>query len=137
MVSRFLLHDPSDMGIGGISGKRSSAVGVVPPLPGGVLHPGKPLCRCGPLQRFGPSLQKISQGSQDLCAFGPKTEVKIHHAEKTVLLFDVLRGWAEFDFGDVMGQGGRPCRQNCAAKDFQRRGCKNAFFKIYGKTIGC
>jgi hypothetical protein len=40
-----------------------------------------------------------------------KTAVKIHHAEKTLQLFDVLRGWAKFYFGGMIGRGGRPCRR--------------------------
>jgi hypothetical protein len=46
MVSGFLLHDPSDMGIGGVSGERKLSiggqdVGVALP-PGGVLRSGMP-----------------------------------------------------------------------------------------------
>jgi hypothetical protein len=62
--------------------------------------------------------------------------VKIHHAEKTLQLFDFLRGWAEFDFSGVVGRGGRPCCRKCVANNLQRRCCKDTFFKVYGKTIG-
>jgi hypothetical protein len=83
MVFRFLLHDPSDMGIGGVSGKRKLSSW------GGVLEGHcrcqeafctleRLLCRSGPLLRFGPSLQKISQRAQHLCAIGQKTVVEIH-----------------------------------------------------------
>jgi hypothetical protein len=61
--------------------------------------------------------------------------VKIHHAEKTLQLFDVLRGWAKLNFGGVTGCGSRPCCRNHVAKNFQRRHCKNEFLKIDGKTI--
>jgi hypothetical protein len=75
MVSRFLLHDPFDMGIGGISGqvmvgiwgmvlewdrRRQEAFCILERL----------LCRSGPPQRFGLSLQEISQGSQNLSVVG-------------------------------------------------------------------
>jgi hypothetical protein len=87
MVSRILLHDPSDMGIGGVCGK-----GKLSCL-GGVLERHcccqealsileSLLCRGDPLQCFGPSLQEISQRAQNLCAFGQKMAVKIYHAEK-------------------------------------------------------
>jgi hypothetical protein len=111
MISRFLLHDPSDMGIGGVSGKRKLRGW------GGVLEGHHCcqeafctleclLCRSGPLQRFDPFLQEISQRAQHLCAIGQKMAVEIHHAEKTLQLFDVLRWWAEFDFSGVVGRGG-------------------------------
>jgi hypothetical protein len=38
------------------------------------------------------AVQEISQRAQHLCAIGKKTAVKIHHAKKTLQLFDVLRG---------------------------------------------
>jgi hypothetical protein len=71
-----------------------------------------------------------------LCGVWQKTVVKIHRAEETLQLFDILRGWAKFNFGSVGGRGGRPCRRNLVAKNFQRTHCKNAFFKIDGETIG-
>jgi hypothetical protein len=42
---------------------------------------------------------------QHLCTVGKKTAVKIHHAEKTLQLFDVLRWWAKFNFGGVCAWG--------------------------------
>ncbi len=77
MVPRFLLHDTTDMSIGGISGKRKLS------LWGGMLegyHRSQEalcileslLCRGGPLQRFGQPLQEISQRAQHLCAIGQK-----------------------------------------------------------------
>jgi hypothetical protein len=97
MVSRFLLHDPSHMGIRGVSGKRTlSSSGRVLD---GHRHCQEAFCtleclpcRSGPLQRFGNSLQEISQRAQYLCAIWHKTAVKIYHAEKTLQLFDVLGG---------------------------------------------
>jgi hypothetical protein len=62
--------------------------------------------------------------------------VKIYYAKKMLQLFDILRGWAKFDFGGMIGRGGRSCRRNRVAKDFQRRKCKNTFVKINGETIG-
>ncbi len=94
------------------------------------------LCRDGPIQRLGPPSQEISQRTQHLCAIRQKKTVKIHHAEKTLQLFDVLRGWAKLNFGSVIGRGGRRCCRNRVAKNFQRGHCKNTFFKIDGETIG-
>ncbi len=33
---------------------------------------------------------------------GQKAVVKVYHAEKTLQLFDILRGWSVFDFGGVI-----------------------------------
>ncbi len=57
-----------------------------------------------------PPPQEISQRVQHLCAIEQKTVLKIHHAEKTLQLFDVLRGWVKLDDGGVTGPGGCPCR---------------------------
>jgi hypothetical protein len=138
MFSRFLLHDPSDMS-GSEKGKFSCW--------GGVLEWHRRfkeafcileslLCRDHLLQCFGPSLQEISPRAQNLCAFGQKMTVKIYHAKKMLQLFDILRGWAKFDFSGMISRGGRSCRRNRVAKDFQRRSCKNTFVKINGETIG-
>jgi hypothetical protein len=74
MVSRFLLHDPSDMSIGGVSGERKLSVGgrvlewhcrhqeAFPVLEG-------LLSKSGPV-RFCPSLQEISQRFQNLSTVG-------------------------------------------------------------------
>jgi hypothetical protein len=83
-VSRFLLHDPSDMdmSIGGIGGERKFSIW------GRVLewHRRRQEAFCilegllsgsGPLQRFGPSLQRISQRSQNLSTVGQKAAVKV------------------------------------------------------------
>ncbi len=94
------------------------------------------LCRGGPLLHFGPSLQETSQSSQNLCIVGQKAAVEVYHAKKSLKLFDILRGWAKPDFDDGIGQGGRSCRRNCVAKNLKRRSCNNAFFKVYGETIG-
>jgi hypothetical protein len=37
-------------------------------------------------------------------------------------LFDVLRGWAIFDFGGVISCGGRSCHRNRVSKNFERGG---------------
>jgi hypothetical protein len=63
-------------------------------------------CRGSPLQHLGPLSQEISQREQHLCTIGQKTVVKIHHAEKTLELFEVLRGWAKFNFGKLGSRGG-------------------------------
>jgi hypothetical protein len=73
---------------------------------------------------------------QHLYAIGLKTAVKIHHAEKTLQLFDVLRGEGRFHFGGVTGRGSRSCCRNRVAKNLQRGHSKNTFFEIDGETIG-
>jgi hypothetical protein len=35
-----------------------------------------------------------------------KAPVKVYHAKKTLQLFEILRGWAIFYFGSVIGRGG-------------------------------
>ncbi len=60
-----------------------------------------------------------------------RKQVKIHHAEKTLQLSDVLKG-----AGKVQFRRGCSCRRNCVTKNFQRGHCKNTFFKIDGETIG-
>jgi hypothetical protein len=42
------------------------------------------LSESSPLQRFGPSLQKISQRFQNLSTVGQKTAVKVYHAKRTL-----------------------------------------------------
>jgi hypothetical protein len=107
MISRFLLHDPSDMSIGGVSDERKLSIW------GRVLewHCRRQEAFCnlkcllsgsGPLQRFGPSLQEISQRFQNFSTVGQKAAAKVYHAEKTLQLFDNLRGWSVFDFGGVI-----------------------------------
>ncbi len=83
-----------------------------------------------------PPVQKqFNKRAQHLFAIGWKTAAKIHHAEKTLQLFDVLRGWAEFNFGGVISRGGRPCHRNRVAKNFQRRCCKVTCFKFMARSL--
>ncbi len=62
--------------------------------------------------------------------------VKVNHDKKTLQLFDVLRGWAVFNFGGMIGRGGRSCRQDLVSKNFKGGCCENTFFQVYGKAIG-
>jgi hypothetical protein len=62
--------------------------------------------------------------------------VKVYHAKKALQLFDVLRGWAIFDFGGVISHGGRSCHQNLVSKNFKGGCCENTFFPVYGEAIG-
>jgi hypothetical protein len=71
-----------------------------------------------------------------LSAVWQKTAVKVYHAKKMLLLFDILRGWAIFDFSGVIGRGGHSRHQNPVSKDLKRRCCKNTFFQVDGETIG-
>jgi hypothetical protein len=72
-----------------------------------------------------------------LCTVRQKTAVKVYYAKKALQLFDVLRGWAIFDFGGMIGGGGRSCRQNPVSKNFQGGCCgKKFFFQVYGEAIG-
>jgi hypothetical protein len=50
-----------------------------------------------------PPPQEIGQKFQNLCAVRQKTAVKVYHAKKALQLLDVLRWWAVFDFGGVIG----------------------------------
>jgi hypothetical protein len=123
MVSRLLLRNPSDMKIRYVSGKRKFSIwGKV--LEWHCCHQ-EAFCilegllsESGPLQRFGPSLQEISQRSQNLSTVGQKAAVKVYHVKKTLQLFDIVRGWAVFNFAGVMGHGGRSYRRNRVSKNF-------------------
>jgi hypothetical protein len=83
-----------------------------------------------------PHPQEIGQSFLNLCTVGQKTAVKVYHAKKTLQLFDVLRGWAIFDLGSVIGYWGRSCRRNLMSKDFKGGCCKNTFFQVDGEAIG-
>ncbi len=131
----FLLHDPSNMSIGGVSGERKLSIG------GRVLewHRCRQKAFCilesllrgsSPLQRFGPAFQEISQRFQNLSTVGQKAVIKIYHAKKTLQLFAILRGCTIFVFGGVIGRGGCSCRRNLVSKNFKRRCCKNTFLRL-------
>ena len=109
---------------------------MAPPPPGGIWPSGNLLSGGGPLQSFGPSLQEICQRFENLGTIWQETAVKVYHAEKTLQLLDVLRGWAVFDFGGVIDPRGRSCRRNRVSKNFKRGGCKNTFFQVNCQTIG-
>jgi hypothetical protein len=83
------------------------------------------LCVNGPLQRFGPTLQEIR--FQNLCTLGQKTAVKVYHAEKTLQLLDILKGWAIFDFGSVIGRGAAPVAEIVWSR-ISREGVANTHF---------
>jgi hypothetical protein len=55
---------------------------------------------------------------------------------RTLHLFDVLRAWAIFYFGGVIGHWGRPRRRNLVSKNFKGGCCKNTLFQIDGEAIG-
>jgi hypothetical protein len=135
MVVGFLLHDASDVGVGGVSGERKfgiwgrvlkryrrrhEAFGLLE----GLLSGG------GRLQCFGPPPQEIRQRLQNLSTIWQEAAVKVYHAEKTLQLLDVLRGRAVFEFGGVIGRGGRSCRRNRVAKNLKGGGCKNTLFQV-------
>jgi hypothetical protein len=83
-----------------------------------------------------PPPQEIRQRLQNLSTIWQEAVVKVYHAEKTLQLLDVLRGWAILDFAGVIGRGGRSCRRNRVAKNFEGRGCKNTLFQVNCQTIG-
>jgi hypothetical protein len=101
------------------------------------LHSGMPpVPRRSTPESWPPPPQEISLRVQHLPAVGQKTVVKIHHAEKTLQLFDVLRGWAKFDLGGVTCRGGRPCCEIVWQRTFKKVTATTHFFKIDGKTTG-
>jgi hypothetical protein len=51
------------------------------------------------------------KGAKPLCTVGQKMAVKVYHAEEALQLFDILRGWAEFNFGGVIGRRGAPAAE--------------------------
>jgi hypothetical protein len=73
---------------------------------------------------------------QHLCAIGQKTAVKIHQAEKTLQLFDVLRGWAKFNFGSVTGYGGLLLPPKSCGQEFPKRALpKKHFSRLMARPV--
>jgi hypothetical protein len=140
MVSRFLLHDPSDMSIRGVSGERKFSVW------GRVLEWHRRhqeafcileglLSRSGPLQHFGPSLQKIRQRSQHLIPVRQEAAVKVYHAKKTLQMFDFLRGWAVFDFGSMIGRGAAPVAKIVCPRISREGAAKTHFSRLMARPL--
>ncbi len=81
-------------------------VGVARLPPGGVLHIGRPPDR----KRSTPMFWPLPSGDQSKVSkleySWKKTAVKVYYAKKTLQLFDILRGWAVFDSGGMIGRGG-------------------------------
>jgi hypothetical protein len=61
--------------------------------------------------------------------------VKVYHAEKTLQLVDILRGWAIFGFGGVISRWGCSRRRNPVSKNFKGECCKKTFFQVDGEVI--
>ena len=91
--------------------------------------------RVGPRQSFWVALQEVSERFQNLCAVGKKSAVKVHHAEETLQLLDILRGGTLFDCGGLLRCGGGAFRRNRVAKKLKGGDSKNAFFQIDGEAI--
>jgi hypothetical protein len=138
MVARFLLHDPSDMSIRGVSGKSKFCIW------GGMLEGYRHcqeafclleclLCQCSPPNVLDPphSWDQLKSATP-VCSW----QIKIKHAEETLQLFNILGGGQSSTSVVWAAVGGCPCCRNLVAKNFQRRHCKDTFFKIDAETIG-
>ncbi len=68
-----------------------------------------------------PPFRRSVKGFKTCAQLGKKSAVKVYHAEKTLQLFDVLRGCAIFNFGGVIGRWGRSCRRNPVYKNLKGR----------------
>ncbi len=64
-----------------------------------------------------------------------KTAVKVYHARETLQLLDVLRVWAIFDLGSMIGRRGHSRCQNPVSKNLKRRCCKNTFSKLMARPL--
>ncbi len=64
-----------------------------------------------------------------------KTAVKVYPAKETLQLLDVLRVWAIFDLGSVIGRRGHSHCQNPVSKNLKRRYCKNTFSKLMVRPL--
>ncbi len=62
--------------------------------------------------------------------------VKVHHAEKSSQLLDILRGEQESISAVCLAIGGQTRHRNRVTENFQDWNCKNTFLQIDGKAIG-
>jgi hypothetical protein len=70
-----------------------------------------------------------------LCTVKQNTAVKVYHAKKTLQLFDVLRGWAIFDFGSVIGVGARPVAKILCPRISREGVAKTHFSKLMASPL--
>ncbi len=139
MVCGFLLHDPPNMCVRGVSvkgkfGIGGRGVGVAPPPPGAVL----PVGRLPERKRSSLTFWPLPSGDQSKVSklehSWAKNDSKSLPCLENVAA-DILRGWAVFDFGSVIGREGCSSLKLCVQESLEM-GCKNAFIKVNGKTIG-
>ena len=88
-----------------------------------------------PRQSFWVAFQEVSKRFENLCTLGKKMVVKVHHAENTLQLLDVLRGGALFDCGGLLRRGGGTFRRNRVAKKLQKGTAKTHFLKLMAKPL--
>jgi hypothetical protein len=85
---------------------------------------------CGdPLQHFGAAPQEINYRPQKVVTARKEMVIKVHHAEKSLQLVDILRVGARVNCGYMYGR-------NCVAVNFQSWNCNNTFCQLNGKAIG-
>ncbi len=87
-------------------------------------------------QHFGSSLQEIGRRFQNLSPVWQKTAVKVYHAKKMLKLFDILRGWAIFYFGNMIGRGGRSRRKMVCPRISREGAAKTHFSKLMARLLG-
>jgi hypothetical protein len=61
--------------------------------------------------------------------------VKIHHAEETLQLFDILRGWEKFNFGGVSGRGGSPAAEILWPRISKEGTAKTHFSRLMARPL--
>ncbi len=67
---------------------------------------------------------------QHLSTVWRETAVKIHHAEKTLRLLDVLGGGTVLDLSGVIGRGGQPAAEILWPRNSKVGTAKTHFFKL-------
>jgi hypothetical protein len=71
-----------------------------------------------------------------LCAIGQETAVKIHHAEKTLQLFDFLRGWADFSISAVwLAMGAAPATEIVCPRISKEDAAKTHFSRFMARQL--
>jgi hypothetical protein len=56
-------------------------------------------------------------------------QIKIKHAEETLQLFNILGGWAKFNFGGVSGRGGLPLLLKSCGQEFPKKALQRHIFQ--------
>ncbi len=141
MVAWFLLHNASDVGIGGVSGEGKFCCWrrMLQRYRGSQesLNFLKRLLGCGgPLQSPRSPLQEIGLRVQHLSTIWQETGVKVYHAEKTLQLLDVLGGGEQFWISVVWSvAGAEPAAEILCPRNSKVETAKTHFSKLMASPL--